>query len=198
MSFYFNTISYAMCSYFLKRLPTLVKQGQRFQGAIRENWGELREKRIWDVLRMILGIYGLSNSGKTTLIEQLVMELTRRGFTVSTIKHTRGAFSLDTPGKDTDRHRKAGAMISGLISASETALISSTPLSLEKTIELINAIEKPDVLLVEGAKTEKIPKVAVGDIEAQEGTIFRYQNNLEEILDFVIHTVKAETLRDVE
>ena len=147
---------------------------------------------------MILGIYGLSNSGKTTLVEQLVTELTQRGLTVSTIKHTRGAFSLDTPGKDTDRHRKAGANVSGLISASETALISSTPLSVKKTITLINAIEKPDVLLIEGGKTEEIPKIAVGDIEAQEGTLFRYHNNLEEILEFIIRAVNAENIRDEE
>jgi len=145
---------------------------------------------------MIIGIYGMSNSGKTTLVEQLVVKLTQRGFTVSTIKHTRGDFSLDTPGKDTDRHRKAGAKISGLISASETALISSTPLSLKKTIELIDAIEKPDVLLIEGGKTAKIPKIAVGDIEAQEGTIYRYDNNLDEILEYIYQTVNAERIRE--
>lgn len=147
---------------------------------------------------MILGIYGLSNSGKTTLVEQLIVELTQRGYSVSTIKHTRGVFSLDTPGKDTDRHRKAGAKVSGLISASETALISSTPLSMKKTIKLINAIEKPDVLLIEGGKTEKIPKIAVGDIEAQEGTIFRYDNNLDAILAFIIRAINEENISDEE
>lgn len=141
---------------------------------------------------MILGIYGYSAEGKTTLIEQLVTELSRIGYTVSTIKHTRGDFSLDSPGKDTFRHREAGAKITCLISASETSLILSTPLSLNETIRLIESLGVTDVILVEGGKGEKIPKVAVGDIEEQEGTIFRYKNNLDEILEFIKVLIKTE------
>ena len=114
---------------------------------------------------MILGIYGRSNSGKTTLIEKLITELRKKNYTVSTVKHSLRPISLDTPGKDTDRHRKAGAKISCLISASETTLISNDSLSLEKAIKLIEIIEKPDIILVEGCKSENIPKIAVGDIE---------------------------------
>ncbi len=141
---------------------------------------------------MILGIYGYSADGKTTLIEQLVSKLSRRGYTVSTIKHTRGEFSLDSPGKDTFRHRKAGAKITCLISTSETSLISSTPLSLNETIRLINSVGGTDVILVEGGKDEKIPKVAVGEIEEQEGTIFRYKNYLDEILKFIEKAIITE------
>jgi len=141
---------------------------------------------------MILGIYGYSAEGKTTLIEQLVTELSRIGYTVSTIKHTRRDFSLDSPGKDTFRHREAGAKITCLISASETSLILSTPLSLNETIRLIESLCVTDVILVEGGKGEKIPKVAVGDIEEQEGTIFRYKNNLDEILEFIKGSIKTE------
>lgn len=141
---------------------------------------------------MILGIYGHSDSGKTTLIEKLITELTQKGYTISTIKHTRGDFSLDSPGKDTDRHRKAGAKISCLISASETALISSTPLSLKKTIKLIETIGGADVILIEGGKTENIPKIAVGEIEEHEGTLFRYNNNLDKILAFIEESIRTE------
>lgn len=141
---------------------------------------------------MILGIYGYSAEGKTTLIEQLVTELSQRGYTVSTIKHTRGEISLDSPGKDTYRHRKAGAKITCLMSSSETTLISKIPLSLNDMIKVIETIGGSDVILVEGGKDEKIPKVAVGEIEAQDGTIFRYKNNLEEILEFIEDSIKIE------
>lgn len=141
---------------------------------------------------MIFGIYGHSNSGKTTLIEQIITKLTQKGYTISTIKHTRGELSLDSPGKDTYRHRKAGASITCLISASETAFFSSNPLNLNETIRLIETIGGTDVILVEGGKNEKIPKVAVGEIESQEGTIFRYKNNLDEILEFIEEAIKTE------
>jgi len=141
---------------------------------------------------MILGIYGYSAEGKTTLIEQLVTELSQRGYMVSTIKHTRGEISLDSPGKDTYRHRKAGAKITCLMSSSETTLISKIPLSLNDMIKVIETIGGSDVILVEGGKDEKIPKVAVGEIEAQEGTIFRYTNNLDEILEFIEESIKTE------
>ncbi len=141
---------------------------------------------------MILGIYGYSSEGKTTLIEQLVTELSQRGYTVSTIKHTQGEFSLDSPGKDTYRHRKAGAKITCLMSASETTIISKIPLSLNNMIKVIETIGGSDVILIEGGKDEKIPKVAVGEIEAQDGTIFRYKNNLKEILEFIEDSIKIE------
>lgn len=141
---------------------------------------------------MILGIYGHTAEGKTTLIEQIITKLIRRGYTVSTIKHTRGAISLDSPGKDTFRHRKAGAKITCLISASETTLIFSTPLSLSETTRLIKTVGGTDVILVEGGKDEKIPKVAIGEIEEQEGTIFRYKDNLNEILEFIEESITTE------
>lgn len=141
---------------------------------------------------MILGIYGYSADGKTTLIEQLISELSRRGYTVSTIKHTREEISLDTPGKDTFRHRKAGAKITCLMSASESTFITKTPLNLYDMIRVIESIGGTDVILIEGGKGEKIPKVAVGEIEAQEGTIFRYTNNLDEILEFIEDSIKTE------
>ena len=57
----------------------------------------------------IYGIIGYKNAGKTSLVERLVTEITGRGFSVSTVKHAHHAFDLDHPGKDTFRHRQAGA-----------------------------------------------------------------------------------------
>ena len=57
----------------------------------------------------IFGLIGWSGSGKTTLMVALVPEMVRRGFSVSTIKHSHHGFDVDTPGKDSYRHREAGA-----------------------------------------------------------------------------------------
>ena len=57
----------------------------------------------------VFGFAGWSGSGKTTLIEQVIPEITRRGFKVSVIKHAHHGFDIDKPGKDSWRHREAGA-----------------------------------------------------------------------------------------
>ena len=141
---------------------------------------------------MILGVYGYSNSGKTTLIERLITELTQKGYKVSTIKRSNEKISLDTPGKDTYRHRDAGANISCLISASETTLISKSPLSLDNAIKMIEVIGGIDLILIEGGKSENIPKIAVGEIELLDKTIYRYSDNLDNIIEHIENTIIAE------
>ena len=66
-------------------------------------------------------IVGRKNSGKTTLVCELVDELTRRGLRVATVKHTHHNHELDTPGKDSHRHREAGAAGVGILSPQMTA-----------------------------------------------------------------------------
>jgi len=100
----------------------------------------------------VVAIVGHSGSGKTTLIEKLIPALQRRGLTVSTVKHTHHhRIELDTPGKDSHRHRSAGA--SEVIVASDAGwarMASSTePASLQ---DLIGQLRPVDVVLVEGFK----------------------------------------------
>jgi molybdopterin-guanine dinucleotide biosynthesis protein B len=100
----------------------------------------------------VIAIVGLQGSGKTTLIERLIPELQKRGLTVSTIKHAHHhAIEFDTPGKDSYRHRVAGA--SEVIVASETGwariAASSEPASLPI---LLGQLRPVDVVLVEGFK----------------------------------------------
>jgi molybdopterin-guanine dinucleotide biosynthesis protein MobB len=123
---------------------------------------------------MILGFYGHSNSGKTTIIEGLVRKLKAKGYTVAVIKHTmhRG-FQLDSEGTDSWRHRKAGAEAVGLISESEAALLLPRENRLEKVIELVQRASEPDVTFIEGFKHSGIEKVAVGDMEKLPGTVMR-------------------------
>ena len=75
----------------------------------------------------IVSIVGKSDSGKTTLIEKLIAELTRRGFRVATIKHNRHGFDIDHEGKDSWRHKRAGAVATVVASPGRAALIEDTP-----------------------------------------------------------------------
>jgi molybdopterin-guanine dinucleotide biosynthesis protein B len=100
----------------------------------------------------VVGIVGRQGSGKTTLIERLIPALRDRGLSVSTVKHTHHHdIELDTPGKDSYRHRKAGA--SEVIVTSDTGWVriaaSAIPASLP---ELIAELRPVDVVLVEGFK----------------------------------------------
>jgi molybdopterin-guanine dinucleotide biosynthesis protein B len=100
----------------------------------------------------VVGIVGRSGSGKTTLIEKLIPALRRRGLTVSTVKHTHHhQIELEPPGKDSHRHRSAGAAEVIITSDGGWARISSSrePASLQ---ELLTRLQPVDVVLVEGFK----------------------------------------------
>jgi molybdopterin-guanine dinucleotide biosynthesis adapter protein len=107
----------------------------------------------------IISIVGRSNTGKTTLIEKLVPELCRRGYRVATIKHAAGGFELDREGKDSWRHKKAGAYKTILVSPSELALMEvfEREYSVEELLDLY--IKDADVVLLEGHKNNPYPKI---------------------------------------
>ena len=112
----------------------------------------------------IVSIVGRSNSGKTTLIEKLIPELNRRGYRVGTIKHhfhSEAALDIDREGKDSWRHKKAGAVSVVLSSAKQVALIRDV----QGEISLDEAVEKllgdVDLVLTEGFKEAHKPKIEV-------------------------------------
>jgi molybdopterin-guanine dinucleotide biosynthesis adapter protein len=100
----------------------------------------------------VVGIIGRQGSGKTTLIERLIPAIRARGLSVSTIKHTHHhQFELEPPGKDSHRHRVAGASEVIIASDSGWARISSStgPASLQS---LLGQLRPVDIVLVEGFK----------------------------------------------
>ena len=109
----------------------------------------------------VIGIIGKKNCGKTTLIERLIPDFIDLGYRVGTIKHHHGDISIDQPGKDTWRHKQAGAEVVLLSSASSMALIRDT--SRELTVhELVNLyFSDMDLVLTEGYKKEPNPKVEI-------------------------------------
>ena len=110
----------------------------------------------------VLGIAGWSGSGKTTLMTRLVANLVMKGLSVSTIKHAHKDFDMDQPGKDSHKHREAGAQEVLVGSRSRWALIHELRGSSEPSLgELLEKISPVDLVLVEGFKFENHPKIEV-------------------------------------
>src|ERR1700726_2996227 len=110
----------------------------------------------------IFGLAGWSGSGKTTLLAALIPELAARGLTVSTIKHAHHEFDIDQPGKDSWRHRQAGAREVMVASARRWALMHELRDLPEPPLEdLVAQMSPVDLLLVEGWKRHPHPKLEV-------------------------------------
>jgi molybdopterin-guanine dinucleotide biosynthesis protein B len=108
------------------------------------------------------GFAGWSGSGKTTLIEQLIPRLVKRGLKVSLIKHAHHSFDVDQPGKDSYRHRHAGAAEVLVTSSRRWVLMHELRGEQEPSIEAqIQRLSPCDLLLVEGFKHAPIPKLEV-------------------------------------
>lgn len=110
----------------------------------------------------VAGIVGWHDSGKTTLLVALVGELVARGHRVSTVKHAHHCFDVDTPGKDSWKHRDAGATEVMVGSAARWALMHELRGAPEPGLEeLLAAMSPVDLVLVEGFKHESYPKIEV-------------------------------------
>lgn len=110
----------------------------------------------------VLGIAGWSGSGKTTLLVQLIPALTGRGLRISTIKHAHHDFDVDQPGKDSWRHREAGATEVLVASGRRWALMHEHRDAAEPPLDVLLAkLEPVDLVLVEGFKRDPHPKLEV-------------------------------------
>lgn len=110
----------------------------------------------------IFSIAGFSGSGKTVLIEQLIPRLTAHGIRVSVIKRAHHDFDIDKPGKDSWRHREAGAREVMVVSPERWALMHELRNEREATLdEQIARLAPCDLVLVEGFKQAPIPKLEV-------------------------------------
>ncbi len=114
----------------------------------------------------IYGVIGWKNAGKTSLMERLVAEFTARGYTVSTIKHVHHDVDLDQPGKDSHRHRAAGAKEVVLAGAHRFALMVEHRAGEPPLAQVIARLARVDVVLIEGYKRDSHPKIEVWRAEA--------------------------------
>ena len=106
----------------------------------------------------VIGFSAYSGTGKTTVIEQVIRELTQRGLRVGVIKHDMHDFEIDQPGKDTYRHAEAGAQAVLITSARKTAVIEKAGSTLEQCLSRIRDV---DIVLVEGFKHAPIPRIGM-------------------------------------
>ncbi|MFP7674781.1 molybdopterin-guanine dinucleotide biosynthesis protein B [Marivita sp. S0852] len=108
----------------------------------------------------IYGVTGWKNAGKTGLMERLVTEITGRGISVSTVKHAHHTFDVDHPGKDSHRHRVAGATEVLLASRNRFALMHELRDAEEPPLHvLLGKLSPVDLVLVEGYKRDRHPKI---------------------------------------
>ena len=108
----------------------------------------------------VFGVTGWKNAGKTGLMERLVVEIIGRGYTVSTLKHAHHTFDVDHPGKDSHRHRIAGASQVLLASTERWALMNEHRGTQEPSLpELLAKLDPVDLILIEGWKRDSHPKV---------------------------------------
>ncbi|MEM9582949.1 MAG: molybdopterin-guanine dinucleotide biosynthesis protein B [Pseudomonadota bacterium] len=122
----------------------------------------------------VYGVVGWKNSGKTGLMERLVAEFVSRGLSVSTLKHAHHSFDVDKPGKDSDRHRVAGASQVLLSSANRWALMSELRGASEPPLaDLLAKLDPVDLVLVEGYKRDAHPKVEAHRRETGQDLIAR-------------------------
>ena len=107
----------------------------------------------------IILIVGKSNSGKTTLVEKLIRELKARQYTVGSVKHTHEQFEFDTAGKDSWRHRQAGADATLVVTDSRVALVRDDD---RPDLEKMRAyLDGTDIIIAEGFKTQDLPKIEI-------------------------------------
>ncbi len=126
----------------------------------------------------VMGIVGWSGSGKTSLVVEVLPILKEAGLKVSTMKHAHHRFDVDKPGKDSFRHREAGASEVLVVTSSRWVLMHESREELEPSIEsLIERMTPVDLLLIEGFKTHNHPKLEIH--RASEGNPLLCQDDPE-------------------
>jgi len=127
----------------------------------------------------IFGISGWKNSGKTGLVERLVAEFTQRGLKVSTIKHAHHDFEVDHEGRDSYRHREAGASQVLVASSKRWALMSELRGEAEPTmLDLLNRLSPCDLVLVEGYKNEPMDRIECYRTEVDNAPRARFDDRV--------------------
>ncbi|KAB2954571.1 molybdopterin-guanine dinucleotide biosynthesis protein B [Heliorestis acidaminivorans] len=108
----------------------------------------------------VLSIVGTSNSGKTTLLEKIIVEMKKRGYRIATVKHSHHDAEIDRPGKDTWRHGQAGADKVVLSTPTKVAIIEklAEEVALEQILERISGV---DIIFTEGYKRGSQKKIEV-------------------------------------
>ena len=147
----------------------------------------------------VIGFAGYSGSGKTTLVEKLIPALRLRGLRVSVVKHAHHKFDIDHPGKDTFRHREAGAFEVVVASKNRLALMREFEQPAELTVHhlLAELYEGVDWVLVEGFKHSDLLKIEVWRASSGKPTRYVEDNYVVAIATDSPDQLPVATLRPV-
>lgn len=126
----------------------------------------------------IISIVGKSDSGKTTFIEKLVPELVRRGYRIATVKHDIHGFEVDREGKDSWRHKQAGAHTVIISSPTKVALIRDVEKDLRLDEIRDKLVQDVDLILSEGYKKDVQPKIEIFRTEKHKELLCTQKDNL--------------------
>ena len=126
----------------------------------------------------IVSIVGKSDSGKTTLLEKLIAELAGQGWRVATIKHNKHGFNIDHEGKDSFRHKKAGAKMTIVSSPHQLALVSDVDHDYSFAEIRDRFVSDVDIILTEGFKVNDYPKIEVNRSELKRELLSTKEDGL--------------------
>ena len=138
----------------------------------------------------IIGFYGESNTGKTTIITKLIKKLTQENFNIASIKNTDKKISIDQEGKDTWKHTKAGAEIVVFKTPIETDYIVKKQQNLGEIIDKIKQFGNYDLVIIEGVNDETTPKIRIGNIKKRKNTVYTYENDFKKLYNFIKEKIK--------
>lgn len=133
----------------------------------------------------VLGFYGESGSGKTSLVVKLIKKLSKEGYIIAAIKITDKKIGIDKKGKDTWKYNKAGSKLTILSSPVETDFIIKNKISIDEILKQINNFETYDFVFIEGANDKKTKKIRLGNIKERENTIMSYKGDFDSLLSFI-------------
>ena len=144
----------------------------------------------------VIGIYGSSNSGKTTLLVELISHFKSKDFKVSSVKISDKKIGFDNSGKDSYKYGEAGSELVVLSSEVETGFLIKEKLTIDDIISKIKQIGDYDIVFIEGANDKKTPKIRLGEIEERENTIHDYFGDFLRLVNIIIEQMNKEIDRN--
>jgi molybdopterin-guanine dinucleotide biosynthesis protein B len=133
----------------------------------------------------VLGFYGESDTGKTTLIVDIISRLTKEDYKVASVKISNKKISIDSEGKDTWKHASAGSNLVVFSTDIETDFLLKQKLNNTDIVDSINNFGVYDIIIVEGANDESIPKIRIGKIKERKNTIINYNGDFEKLVKYI-------------
>ncbi len=146
----------------------------------------------------IVSLVGKSDVGKTTLLEKIVRELTARGYKIATIKHDAHSFDIDHEGKDSWRHKAAGACMTVISSPTKLALVTDTDKDHSLAEIRERFINAADLIISEGYKRETHPKIEIFSRECYDELLCREGDNLVAIAGNPLHVPEHVPVFDLD